>query len=85
MQRQSPCHVPQRPGGCVRIAERIPRPALQIGLWATLQEAGHAENIPSGPSAWCCTLDADMPLLLTVEEEEQYLERSLKGSRQLLR
>ena len=45
-----------------------------------LQEAGHAENIPSGPNAWCCTLDADMPLLLTVEEEQQYLERSLKAA-----
>ena len=44
-----------------------------------LQEAGW-EDIPSGPSAWCCTLDADIPLLLTVEEEEQYLERSLKAA-----
>ena len=45
-----------------------------------MQEAGQAENIPSGPSAWCCTLDADIPLLLTLEEEEQYLERSLKAA-----
>ncbi len=44
-----------------------------------MQAAGR-EDIPSGPSAWCCTLDADIPLLLTVEEEEQYLERSLKAA-----
>ena len=49
------------------------------GLQAASQEAGD-EDAPSGPSAWCCTLDADMPLLLTVEEEEQYLERSLKAA-----
>ena len=47
---------------------------------AILQEAGQ-EDIPRGPSAWCCTLDADVPLLLTVEEEEQYLERSRKAAR----
>ncbi len=49
------------------------------GSGAVLQEAGQ-EDIPSGPTAWCCTLDADIPLLLTVEEEEQYLERSLKAA-----
>ena len=32
------------------------------------------------PSAWCCTLDADVYLLLTVEEEQQYMERSLKAA-----
>ena len=45
-----------------------------------LQKAGQ-EVIPSGPSAWCSTLDADIPLLLTVEEEQHYLERSLKAAR----
>lgn len=45
-----------------------------------LQEANIAEASPNGPSAWCCSLDADIPLLLTVEEEEQYLERSLKAA-----
>ena len=45
-----------------------------------LQEAGQ-EDIPRGPSAWCCTLDADVHLLLTVEEEQQYLERSRKAAR----
>ena len=44
-----------------------------------LQEAGR-EDIPSGTNPWCCTLDADIPLLLTVEEEEHYLERSLKAA-----
>ena len=45
-----------------------------------MQKAGQ-ENISSGPSAWCCTLIADIPLLLTVEEEQQYLERSFKTAR----
>ena len=46
----------------------------------SLQEAGRGDDIPNGPSAWCCSLDADIPLLLTLEEEEQYLERSLKAA-----
>ncbi|CAL5223005.1 g5454 [Coccomyxa viridis] len=46
---------------------------------AAAQEAGR-EDIPSGTNPWCCTLDADIPLLLTVEEEEHYLERSLKAA-----
>ena len=47
-----------------------------------VQEA-EQQDIPSGPSAWCCTLDADVHLLLTVEEEQQYLERSRKAARDL--
>lgn len=43
-----------------------------------MQEAG--QDVPGGPSAWCCSLDADITLLLTVKEEEQYLERSLKAA-----
>ncbi|EIE20626.1 hypothetical protein COCSUDRAFT_57197 [Coccomyxa subellipsoidea C-169] len=43
--------------------------------------AGEEDNSgANGPSAWCCSLDADIPLLLSVEEEEQYLARSLKAA-----
>ena len=45
-----------------------------------LQEAGQAEDIPSGQSAWCCTLDADVPQLLTAKEEQRYLQNSLKAA-----
>ena len=51
-----------------------------VESYHVLQEANIAEAGPNGPSAWCCSLDADIPLLLTVEEEEQYLERSLKAA-----
>ena len=44
-----------------------------------LQKAGQ-ERVPSGPSAWCCTLDADVPQLLTTKEQQQYLERSVKAA-----
>ena len=43
-----------------------------------LQEAGQ-EPVLSGPSAWCCNLDADVPRLLTAKEEQQYLERQLRA------
>ena len=36
--------------------------------------------VPEGPNAWCCSLDGDVPFLLTCEEEEQYLERSLNAA-----
>lgn len=33
---------------------------------------------PGGPiSDWCCNLDGDLPLLLTLEEEEEYNSRSV--------
>jgi hypothetical protein len=35
---------------------------------------------PSGAAAWCCSLDADITVLLSVEEEEEYLQRSLKAA-----
>lgn len=45
-----------------------------------LQEAGQAEDVLSGPNAWCCTLDADVPQLLTAKEEKRYLHCSLKAA-----
>ncbi len=60
----------------------VPHLRAMFKVWVMLQEAGQ-EDIPRGPSAWCCTLDADVHLLLTVEEEQQYLERSRKAARTL--
>ena len=37
-------------------------------------------DAPGGAKDWCCSFDADVPLLLSVEEEEQYLARSLKAA-----
>ncbi len=45
-----------------------------------LQKAGQAEDIPSGPSAWCCSVDADVRQLLTPKEEKRYLQNSLKAA-----
>lgn len=36
--------------------------------------------MPEGPDAWCCSLDGDIQFLLTCEEGEQYLERSLNAA-----
>ena len=59
-------------------AGKVKLNVLMLLLAALLMEM--SQDVPSGPSAWCCTLDADIPLLLTIEEEEQYLERSLKAA-----
>ena len=74
------CHwaLPAKQAGNVNLNVLMLRPAAL--LMDLLQEAGRAQDDLSGPSAWCCTLDADVLLLLTVEEEEQYLERSLKAA-----
>ncbi|KAK9901691.1 hypothetical protein WJX75_008551 [Coccomyxa subellipsoidea] len=43
--------------------------------------AGEADKEgANGAAAWCCSFDADITLLLCVEEEEQYLARSLKAA-----
>ncbi|BDA42122.1 probable ATP-dependent RNA helicase DEAH11, chloroplastic at C-terminar half [Coccomyxa sp. Obi] len=34
----------------------------------------------NGPASWCCSFDADITLLLSVEEEQEYLARSLKAA-----
>ncbi|CAL5223008.1 g5459 [Coccomyxa viridis] len=76
--RRAALAAAQKPASTQTLLHRIS--ALFAWRRTGSKEAGRAKHDPKGPSAWCCTLDADVPLLLTAEEEKQYLKRSLKAA-----